>query len=391
MIANELPLVVHIVHRFDIGGLENGIVNLINHSPARRYRHAIVALTECNTAFVGRLHAPTAVPCYSLHKRPGHDIRLYWRLFKILRALRPALVHTRNLATLETQVVAWIACVRGRIHGEHGRDIHDMDGTNRRYQRLRRLIQPLVQRYIPLSRDLEHWLLRVVGVPPEKIAPICNGVDHQRFQPRSTTRVSCWSGMDEASIVIGTIGRMQAVKDQVNLARAFIHLVAAVPAWRTRLRLVMIGAGPLREQAISLLTEAGIADLCWLPGARDDTPEVLRSFDIFVLPSRAEGISNTILEAMSTGLPVVATHVGGNSELVLENATGFLVPPNDPVALAQAIEVYVRDEHLRHVHGRAGRARIEAEFTLQGMVARYFDIYDQVVARSVRQQRYDRG
>ena len=129
------PLVAHIVYRFDTGGLENGVVNLIDHMPRDAYRHMVVALTEV-TDFRHRLRRDD-VECIELHKPPGHGAKLYPRLFRLLREHRPAIVHTRNLAALEMQVAAWAARVPLRVHGEHGRDVEDLDGTSRQHQRLR--------------------------------------------------------------------------------------------------------------------------------------------------------------------------------------------------------------------------------------------------------------
>ena len=142
------PLVVHIIHRLAIGGLENGLVNLINHMPAERYRHAIVCMTQ-STDFRLRIKS-NAVAVHELHKQPGHDFGLYFRLWRLLRTLRPAVVHTRNIGTLECQCIALLAGVPARVHGEHGRDMNDIDGRNATYLRLRKIFRPLISR--PRSR-----------------------------------------------------------------------------------------------------------------------------------------------------------------------------------------------------------------------------------------------
>lgn len=145
------PLIAHVIFRLAVGGLENGLVNLINRTP--QYRHAIVCMTDY-TAFHRRIEHD-AVSLHALHKREGHDPGVFVRLWRLLRALKPDVVHTRNMSALEAQLPAWLAGVRGRVHGEHGRDMHDLDGSNRNYQWLRRAYRPLVHRYIPLSRDLK--------------------------------------------------------------------------------------------------------------------------------------------------------------------------------------------------------------------------------------------
>jgi sugar transferase (PEP-CTERM/EpsH1 system associated) len=381
------PLVVHVVFRFDTGGLENGVVNLINHMPAEAYRHTIVALTQI-TDFRKRIRRDD-VGFFALDKPPGQTARIFPRLVRLFRQLRPAIVHSRNLAALETQVPAWLAGVPVRIHGEHGRDIGDLDGSNVKYRWARRLYRPFVTRYVALSSDLERYLTGAVGIPATRVSQIYNGVDLSRFSAAASARgriEGCPFG-EPGHWLVGTVGRMQEVKDQCGLARAFVAAMARAPELRSRLRLVMVGEGPLRDRARAILEEGGVADLAWLPGERDDVPAILRGLDCFVLPSLAEGISNTILEAMASGLPVIATDVGGNAELVQTGRTGMLVPAADAGALAAAIVDCAADPDVARDRGRAGRDRVVREFSMDAMTGAYRDLYDQLLAdtgRSVR-------
>jgi sugar transferase (PEP-CTERM/EpsH1 system associated) len=380
----QSPLVAHVVHRLDIGGLENGLANLINATPPEHYRHAVICIKDY-TDFCSRIQK-LDVPVIALHKRDGKDFRTHLRLWRVLRKLRPSIVHTRNLPALEFLSVAAMAGVPGRVHGEHGRDVYDIDGSSRKYNLLRKLVNPFAHRYTAVSNDLNQWLIRTLGVRTEKVIRICNGVDVCRFNPRTGTRSPCGpeSFTQEDTLVVGTVGRMQAVKDQLTLVRAFIHLLQHNPIARKRLRLIMIGDGPLRVESQSLLREAGAEALSWLPGERSDMPEQLRAFDLFILPSIAEGISNTILEAMASGLPVIATNVGGNPELVVEGETGMLVPPSNPVAMADAIYSYLKDPAKLERHGQAGRKRAEEHFSIEKMVEGYLRVYDEVLAERGR-------
>ncbi|MQM33603.1 MAG: sugar transferase, partial [Candidatus Accumulibacter phosphatis] len=136
----------------------------------------------------------------------------------------------------------------------------------------------------------------------------------------------------------------------------------------------------LRAQAQAMLEEAGVAELAWLPGQRDDIAEILRGLDCFVLPSLAEGISNTILEAMASGLPVIATDVGGNAELIEAGRSGELVAVSDPQAMAEQIARYAQDAPQARAAGVAGRARVENEFSLQAMSRSYQNLYDRLLS-----------
>lgn len=381
------PLVVHVMYRFDVGGLENGVVNLINRMPAEHYRHAVLSLTGISD-FRHRIRRDD-VQFIALGKAPGHLIADYPRLYRLFRELRPAIVHTRNLAALEAAAPAWAAGVPVRIHGEHGRDVGDLDGSNRKYQWVRRFYRPFVSHWVALSRDLEQYLIRRVGVPPQRIAQLYNGVDADRFRPAEQTAdmaADCPFRRPDHWLV-GTVGRMQTVKDQTLLARAFVLLLERHPELRSRVRLVMIGEGPLRAESLAILEQAGAADMAWLPGERNDIPELLRSLDCFVLPSLAEGISNTILEAMASGLPVIATRVGGNPELVREGGTGVLVPPADAEAMAEAIARYAFAPTTAAECGRQARAEALGRFSMESMEAAYRGLYDRLLFDSVGARR----
>lgn len=378
------PLIAHIVYHFGTGGMENGVVNLINHLPAGRFQHAIVSLTD-HTDFRRRILRDD-VSFHDLDKRPGHDLGLYRRLFRLLRELKPAIVHTRNLNALEAQFVAAALRVPGRVHGEHGRDVFDLAGRNWKYNLLRRTARPLVHRYIAVSRDLAGWLTDTVGVRPERITQIYNGVDSTRFRPRTgdRTAIAPPGFRDGARLVVGSVGRLVAVKDYPTLVRAFAHLCAEAPDPRG-LRLILVGDGPERAICETLVREAGLTGQVWFAGQRDDIPELMRLMDVFVLPSLGEGISNTILEAMATGLPVVASRVGGNPELVRVGETGSLFSPGDAEGLARLLLDYVVDGERRQREGAAARARVEREFALERMAAAYQAIYDEILGRALPQ------
>ncbi len=381
-----VPLVAHVIYRLDVGGLENGLVNLINRIPAERFRHAIICLTGYSE-FRRRIRR-SDVPVFALDKPAGNSPITLLKLWRLLRQLRPDIVHTRNLAALEGTLPAALAGVPVRIHGEHGRDVGDLDGSSPKAQWLRRLFKPFVHQHIALSKDLERYLLEKIGVPRAKVAQLYNGVDTELFHPahggREPLPVHASTPADFASpdaFVIGTVGRMQTVKDQVTLARAFVLLLEIAPQARQRLRLVMVGEGPLRKQVADVLDQAGAGRLAWLAGERDDVPRIMRGLDLFVLPSLAEGISNTILEAMASALPVVATAVGGNPELVDEGRTGTLVPPDDPQAMAQAMLRYYTDAAECRRQGREARRIAEQRFSMTAMVSGYLAIYDRMLER----------
>lgn len=365
-VSSEI-VVAHVIYRFGIGGLENGLVNLINRLDHEKYRHHIICLSDYDPEFAKRLRTKNT-ELVGLGKRPGHDITTMLRLFRLLWRLKPDVLHTRNFGALEYQLFGFLLRIRNRLHGEHGWDVGDLDGTRKSYQRARRLIGLGLHRFVTVSQHLETYLTDVVGVRPDKVRQIYNGVDTEKFSPPTQNELS-------GPLVIGTVGRMQTVKNQTLLARAFVALVTRRADLQSRIRLRFIGDGPLLEACREILSAGNLLSLGDFVGASDEIADELRNIDIFVLPSLAEGISNTILEAMATGLPVIATNVGGSSELVVDGRTGALVASEDTAALAKMLERYIDQTETRLEHGRAARARIEEQFSLKKMVAAYDELY----------------
>ena len=385
--TDSRPLIAHVVYRFDVGGLENGVINLINRLPADRFRHAVIALTRVMD-FRERIERGD-VEFVSLNKAPGHGIRLVPQFVRLFRRLRPSVVHSRNLAALEAAPAAWLAGVPVRLHGEHGWDVTDLDGRNLRNRVIRRVYRPFVSHYVTVSAHLARYLERRIGLGPDRVAQIYNGVDTQRFAPAEAPPRIDGCPFDPAQHrLVCAVGRLQPVKDHATLLRAFARALD-LDAAADRLRLVLVGDGPLRDELQQLAASLRIAERVWFAGSRDDVADVLRGVHCFVLPSLAEGISNTLLEAMATALPVVATHVGGNVELVDHDATGTLVPAAQPESMARAIANYFRDPARARAHGGAARAAAVQRFSLARMVNEYATLYESLLDAASPRHRAD--
>ena len=371
MTADPRPLILHVIHHLVIGGMENGLVNLINRMPQEYLRHAVACIEDYSDFRQRISRADTEV--FALHRSKTGVWKMRKELFQLCRSLQPRVVHSRNLSGLDVLAPARLAGVRHCIHGEHGWDVSDLDGTRWRPAILRRIHSPLVDRYVVVSKDLERYLVRRVGIAAGRISQIYNGVDTERFTPRPSGAANGLPAefAEQDTLVIGTVGRIQPVKDQVTLLKAFAELVQRY----ARLRLAVIGDGPLLGDLRRFAETLGIAKLTWLPGAIDNIPDALRRFDVFVLPSLSEGISNTLLEAMASGVPVVATAAGGNLELVDDGYCGRLFPPGDVATLARLLAGYVADPLLRQAHAIAARRIAVERFSLGTMVRRYQEIY----------------
>lgn len=377
MPRHDPPRIAHVIYALRTGGLENGLVNIINRMPIGRYEHIIICLTEADD-FANRITV-NGVRVIELHKRGGHDFRFYWRLWRLFRELRPDIIHSRNLAALETQLLA--VTMRGvkRVHGEHGRDVNELDGKNRRYMALRRLMGHFIDSYIVVSKDLEHWLAAAAGIKPGKIAQIYNGVDHKKFSRDSDVPAGDlpldWESQ-EYKLIIGTVGRLSPIKDQRSLLQAMGLLRDRKPQLFNQLHLLIVGEGPERQALAQEIANLNLQRQVWLAGERSDVPALLNRLDVFVLPSLSEGISNTVLEAMAAGLPVVATAVGGNTELVEDGFNGRLVPVADPAALAGVLAEILNDSAWRQAAGAHARQRVCQRFDWAFTVQSYAKVYD---------------
>ena len=370
--------IVHIIYRLDVGGLESVLVALINRLPVEEYSHLIICLTNY-TSFKDRLTTDN-VRIIALNKKPGKDVGIFLRILTILAKEHPQIVHTYNIATLEYQVAAFLARVRLRIHAEHGRDFADLKGENRKYNLLRKVIDPFIHFWVPVSQDLAQWLKGKVKIPHRKIILIYNGVDTTKFSP-SPIRLQLWESpvlhSIDSPLRLISVGRLDPVKDQVTLVRALRFVSASTATQPTPVQLKIIGDGPERKRLQQIIDQENLVDQAELLGEKNNISELLNSADVFVLTSLAEGIPMTVLEAAAAGLPVIATDVGGLSEIVQEGESGFLVPPGSPQSIAAAIRRYLEDTPLLLRHGAAGRHYIIERFSLDKMTRNYAHLYEQ--------------
>ena len=304
--------VVHVLHALGTGGMERGLTNVIRNR-SRGFEHSVVCLTQSGE--MARL-LPKDTEVVEMHKPPGNSPRFVWRLSRTLKQLRPGVVHTRNWGGMDGVIAARVAGLRRVVHGEHGWDMADPEGRNRKRRLARRWLSRWVSEYTCVSRDIERWLREEVRIK-RPVTQIYNGVDTEMLRPGDDgAAVRDELGIPGECFVAGIVGRLDPIKDHPTLFRA----LAALRAQGGDARLLVVGEGP-EEDRLRAVAGEGVHFL----GNRTDVPRVLQALDLFVLSSLNEGISNTILEAMAAGLPVVATRVGGNSELVEDGVSGRLV------------------------------------------------------------------
>lgn len=370
--------VTHVVQSLEVGGLENGVVNLLNQLSDQRFKHVVCCLTHA-----GRLAERIQSKDVEIVEMGLPTDRFRFPVMKLRRLLRhwaPDIVHTRGWGTIDAIIAARMAGVSRVIHGEHGREATDPKGLNPKKNLIRRALSPMVDRFVCVSDDLRRWLTSTVGIAERKVVTVHNGVDIDRFQVPARDVARRQLGLGATEFIIGTVGRLDPVKDHLSLLNAFAPIAKRSP----KARLLVVGGGPMRQIIESQILSLGFSGQVLLLGDRGDVETIMNALDVFALTSIAEGISNTILEAMASRLPVVATRVGGNPELVQDGTTGQLVEARDVVALTTAFAGYLDDSEMCVRHGAAGRIRAEKYFSLERMAADYAELYSDVVTGKSR-------
>ncbi len=359
--------VAHVSASLHYGGKENGVVNLVNRLDPAIFENYI--FTYVRGGALARRVDPTRCRVVELGDKLGGDYRLYFKLAREFRRYRIHIAHTHSWATVMEGIIgARLARVPIIIHGEHG----TMKTETKLHIQIQRALWHSTDQMLAVSNVLRENLQRQFNFPKEKIRVIANGVDLSRFAlTRQSDDYKTRLGLPANALVFGAIGRVVPVKAYSTLLQAAKLIFDEIPM----AHLVMVGDGPQLEALVQLAEEYQIAARVHFLGARKDVPEILRAFDVFVLSSESEGMSNTILEAMASARPVVATAVGGNPELVVDRETGLLVPPHDPPAMAAAIMKLLRDTELCRQMGWLGRQRVEEKFSLEVMVQNYANIY----------------
>jgi sugar transferase (PEP-CTERM/EpsH1 system associated) len=357
--------------------MEYGVIKQVNGLDPARFTPMICALRFQHEVSRPLLHRRVQV--YELHKPPGRDLRIVIRLTRLFRQQRVDIVHSHNWPTLLLTVAATaLARVPVVIHGEHGREGQALPRRQVVVSRwLARRATHLVTVNEHLRRELiDHW-----RVAPPRVTAIPNGVDLDRFGgacPPDNLRRELGLATDDR--VIMNAGGLRRVKDHPTLLRAFARVAARVQ--RSRLLLVGSDYGTgVQGELDRLAAELGIRERVCFAGVRHDVHDLLALADVYVNSSRFEGMSNTILEAMASRKPVVATAVGGNPELVSHGVTGYLVSPGDDETLAERILQLLTEDGLAGRLGATGRKRVECDHDLQTMVRAYSDLYEETLTR----------
>lgn len=362
--------IVHVVESLDIGGLEHVVVALASAQAAQGHDVGIVCLWHPGALAPRAVAAGVGVTCAD--KRGGIDLRALARLRRLVTQRRPDVLHTHNPMPHYYAVAATL----GRPIGCIVNTRHGMGSTRSgaRLEQLYRLALHRTDHAVAVCRAARDRFVADGVIPARQASVVPNGTDLARFAVRSAdaaARLKASLGWPADAIVFGTVGRLNEAKQQHLLLQALRRLLdLGVPA-----ALVVVGDGPLRAALDELTHELALSPHVRLLGARSDVPDLLAAMDVFVLPSRTEGWSLALVEASAAGLPIIASRVGGNPEIVRDGETGLLVPPAEVDALAVAMAALAGDAGRRESFGRAARDWALREASLAAMCDRYAALY----------------
>lgn len=364
----RLPIsILHIVETLGTGGMENGIVNLVNGLDPG-VASAEVLCTRGLGAFSGR------IPPDKLHydKAVGRGITSGIRaVHKLCRAREFDVVHSHSWATLIPGYCGTrLSSTAKFVHGEHGTLY--MDRPRRKL--IQRMIFNQADRCLAVSNSLVTEITAKLRLPSSKFSVIANGVDVEKFRPDSKSRDALLHSIDANSeaIIIGSVGRLVRVKDYPTLIRAFVMLRKSTDA---ACHLVLVGDGPERERLQELARAANIADQVHFWGECDAVNKILPAFDIFVLPSLQEGMSNTLLEAAACGVATIASDIPSNREVVVDGSTGLFFEVGNPDALFERLKQLVSNDIQRKNMCTESLALARHKLSIENMIQNYEQLY----------------
>ena len=363
--------IVHVVENLDRGGLERTVVDLIASQRDAGHECRVICLFKLG--LLARELLASGVRVDACGKRPGLDLRALRRARALIRQSPDAVIHTHNAMAHYYAVLASLGPpVKCRINTRHGM------GGRARSGRQEWLYRQSLRGtdYAVAVCEAARQRFAADGMRPRRaLLSVPNGIRLERFRPADdVARQSLVAelGLPTGSRIIGTVGRLQPVKDHALLLRAFAKVRVQVP----EAALVIVGDGPLRAALEAQAEQAGLSDAVRFMGDRHDVPRLLTGMEVFALTSTSEGYSVALLEACASSLPIVATDVGGNREIVRHGINGRLVPSGDTAAIATALIALLRGGEQAAAMGRAGYAWAQAEASFRTMAERYHGLYD---------------
>jgi sugar transferase (PEP-CTERM/EpsH1 system associated) len=365
--------VLHVVLSMETGGLENGIVNLINNADADRFIVDVLCLREKGT-LADRIHNPNSQVIFDGNNDPSL-LTAIKKVYKVCKEGQYHIVHSHGFSTMLASYLATrLTKTPVMMNGEHGTLYY----SSLKQRALQRWLFKSMDTNLTVSSELKSKIQKEFRLSLDNIIPIINGVDSNTFRPELNSSIRNELSIPDQDIIIGSVGRLVSVKNYPSLINAFFHGLQK----SSHTHLVFAGDGPERNTLEKLANDLNLRERVHFLGRRDDIPNVMNGFDLFVLPSFSEGLSNTLLEAMSCGVPVIASHVGGNPEIVKVNVSGLLYPSNDVEALSKILCRLCNSTSEIEKLSTLAREHIVKNYSLQSMVDNYESVYDHQLTKN---------
>jgi len=376
--VSDLPLVLQVIPAFTVGGAEWMAAHLAVHLPVDQFRRGVVSLHGARGSPIEEYLAHHSVPVYYINKRRGFDPTTWLRLYRLLRTLQPAIVHTHQTVGRYVYPACWAARQKIIVHTVHSLapgEIHSRFWRRFQGWAYRRGVLP-----VSIAQELTRTFVEEYGRAPA--AEIPNAIPTELYMPDAARRAEWRSqhAVPQDALVYTCVAGLRPIKNHRLLLQAFAEAVQRLPD-----ALLLLVGPPDRlnpsyaESLKALAQELGLEQCVRFLGNRADVPDILRASDVFVLSSDYEGNPLSVLEAMAAGLPVISTAVGGVPELVQDGATGLLVPAGDAHALAEAIVQMGRDPMRRAIMGDAARQTALQRFDVRVMSRAYAALYQQLL------------
>lgn len=374
------------VDNLNIGGTELNAVRTAERLDRSRFALQVVSLQRKGPLLARYQSAGIAVHSFPITSLYGRDAWVQgWRLRGFLRASRTEILHSHDIYS-NLFGVFWARMAGARALASR----RWWEGLPSPLWRIAsRVGHHLASMTLANSERIGEMLREHEGLPSSRISIVRNFVDESAFTPPApgwhAELRDAW-GFRGGEFVIGIVANLHPIKEHASLLRAMATIAPRHPATR----LVLVGDGPERERLERLTRELGLAERVVFAGRLSNTPNLHHLFDLSVLCSRSEGLSNSILEAMAAGRPVVATDVGATADAVVEGVTGLLVPSGDPPALVAALERLITDREFAARLGEAGRIRADEHYSAQSALEALEGLYQRLAARGTKGRGADR-
>ena len=357
--------VMQLINTLEFGGAESLALTISSYLNKSETCRASICGLFGGKGPLADIAEKNAITVRYFDERKKSRLEVMWELYRLLRRQQVNLMQVHGVYLLQYAALPALLAGTKIFYTEHAKYTLSKSSM---WRRKSRYLSLFAKRVVCVSNDMKNFLVDNIGIKPSRIEVIHNGVDLSSF---NVFHLKSDAERENEGLVIGTVARLSEPKDHGNLLRAFALVLKKIP----KVRLMLVGDGDLRADIEFMIRELGIEENVEMLGRRGDIPELLATMDIFVLPSKREGFPISILEAMACGKPVVATDVGGVSEIISNREDGIIVQPEDHESLAAALLQLLEDERFRKGLGSKAFDKALSSFGEEVMMKKYMNLF----------------